>query len=152
MQRAFATLAGSILMPNAAEGAPNTLADLGLSTQRDGSYVLDATRLAATLARDPEAVAAMFTTGVNGVYAKIDDISRAAGKISDPGTLAGSLTRYTTQLQDLKEDQAELAEQQENVRARLVARFSVSESQIGAMKSSLRFLKNQIAAWNSSND
>jgi hypothetical protein len=33
-----------------------------------------------------------------------------------------------------------------------VARFSVSESQIGAMKSTLSFLKNQIAAWNSSND
>jgi flagellar hook-associated protein 2 len=150
MQRAFATLAGSILMPGAAEGAPNTLADLGLSTQRDGSFVLDATRLAATLARDPEAVAAMFTTGVNGVYAKIDDISRAAGKISDPGTLAGSIARYTEQLADLDEDQAKIAEQQETMRARLISRFAVSEKQIGAMNSTLSFLKNQIAAWNKS--
>jgi flagellar hook-associated protein 2 len=50
IQRQLSTLAGSILMPGAAEGAPATLADLGLSTQRDGSFLLDGARLAATLA------------------------------------------------------------------------------------------------------
>lgn len=152
LQRSFSTLAGSILMPDAAEGAPRTLADLGLSTQRDGSFVLDGARLAATLAKDPEAAAAMFTNGINGVYAAIDSISRSAGKISDPGTLAGSISRYTEQLQKVSEDQSKLAEQQETVRARLAARFAVSENQIGTMKSTLSFLQNQIAAWNASKD
>lgn len=152
LQRQFATLAGSILMPGAAEDAPSTLADLGLSTQRDGSFAFDGARLAATLARDPEAVAAMFTTGISGIYAKIDSISRSAGVISDPGSLAGSIARYTSQRQQVSEDQAKIADQQEAVRARLTARFAVSENQIGSMKSTLSFLKNQIAAWNSSND
>jgi flagellar hook-associated protein 2 len=152
IQRQLSTLAGSILMPGAAEGAPATLADLGLSTQRDGSFVLDGARLAETLARDPEAAAAMFTTGATGVYAKIDSISRSASTISDPGTLAGSIARYTSQLQEIGEDQAELAEKQENVRARLAQRFAVSDNQIGAMKSTLSFLKNQIDAWNNSKD
>lgn len=152
LQRAFSSLAGSIIMPGSPEGAPNTLADLGLSTQRDGSFILDAARLAVTLAKDPVAAAAMFTTGVNGVYAKIDNISRGAGAISDPGTLAGSIKRYTEQMQQVDEDQAKLTEQQEAARARLAARFAVSEGQIGSMKSTLSFLQNQIKAWNAQGD
>jgi len=150
LQRSFSTLAGSILMPNAAEGAPRTLADLGLSTQRDGSFILDTQQLKKTLAADPVGAAAMFTTGATGVYTAIDSISRSTSKISDPGTLAGSIARYTSQLQQVDEDEAKLAEQQEATRARLAARFAVSESQVGTMKSTLTFLQNQIDAWNKS--
>jgi flagellar hook-associated protein 2 len=151
LQRSLSTLAGQILMPNAAAGAPNTLAALGLSTQRDGSFALDGARLAATLAKDPEAAAAMFTNGVNGVFAAIDSMSRSSSSVSDPGTLAGSIARYTTQSQKATEDKSKLAEQQEAVRARLTARFAVSDNQIGSMKSTLSFLQNQIKAWNNSN-
>lgn len=150
MKRALSSLAGSILMPDAPDGTPRMLADLGLSTQRDGTFVLDTSRLAKTLAADPQGAAAMFTTGLNGVYAAIDKISRNTGAISDPGTLAGSISRYTAQKTDVSEDQAKLAEQQEAVRARLAARFAVSESQVTASKATLTFLQSQIAAWNKS--
>jgi len=150
LRQAFSTLAGSILMPGAEEGTPNTLADLGLSTQRDGSFIFDGAKLASNLAKNPDAVAAMFTNGVNGVYAKIDAISRSASTISDPGTLAGSITRYTSQLAKVDEEESKLAEQQEVVRARLAARFAVSDNQISSMNSTLSFIKNQIAAWNKS--
>lgn len=149
MQRTFSQLAGMVIMPNAPEGTPRTLADLGLTTQRNGSFTLDTKRLAATLAANPEAAAAMFTNGVSGVYATMDNISRNANKISDPGTLGGSLVRLTEQMQKIDEDQAKLAEQQEATRARLAARFAVSEAQVGTMKSTLTFLQNQVAAWNS---
>jgi len=152
LQRALSGLAGKILMPGAPEGAPSTLADLGLATQRDGSYLLDGARLAATLAKNPEAAAAMFTNGINGVYAAIDSIARSTATIGDPGSLAGSINRYTTQQQQVSDDQAELAEQQEKVRARLAARFAVSDSQINTMQSTLSFIKNQIAAWNNTNN
>lgn len=148
LRRSFSSLAGTVIMPSAAEGSPATLADLGLSTQRDGSFVLDPARLAATLARDPAGAAAMFTTGLRGVYATIDDISRSASQISDPGTLAGSISRYTTQKTDVADDQAEIAEQQEALRARLAARFAVSESRVSSSKATLTFIQNQIAAWN----
>ncbi|MCB2076667.1 MAG: flagellar filament capping protein FliD [Novosphingobium sp.] len=148
LQRSFSQLAGTVIMPNAPEGAPNTLSALGLSTQRDGSFALDQARLTAALESDPEAVAAMFTTGLHGVYATIDNISRSSSKISDPGTLAGSINRYTETLQKVTEDHAELAEKQEALRARLAFRFTASESRIGAAKSTLSFLQNQIAAWN----
>lgn len=75
LKQAFAMLAGTVVMPNAAADAPRTLADLGLSTQRDGSFALDTRRLSATLQADPQGAAAMFTNGLYGVYATIDGIA-----------------------------------------------------------------------------
>src|SRR3546814_12578013 len=90
-------LAGTTVMPNAT-GAAKTLADLGLSTQRDGTFTLDTARLTATLASDPEGVAAMFTNGLYGVYATFDKIYRSATSSSNTGSLAGSITKFNKQL------------------------------------------------------
>lgn len=150
LKRSLAGLAGSIIMPGAATGAPATLADLGLTTQRDGTFTLDGKRLAATLKADAAGAAAMFTNGLFGVYATIDAIARRAATPGDPGTLAGSLTRYASQRSKASEDQAKLAEQQETLRAQLSQRFAVADNRIGTSKSTLTFLKNQIASWNAS--
>lgn len=146
--RSFSALAGTVVMPAAAAGAPRTLADLGLSTQRDGTFALDTARLSKTLAADPQGVAAMFTTGIYGVYATVDSISRRASLAGDPGTLGGSIKRYGAQKQNIGEDQAKLAEQQAALRARLARQFTATDSRVGAAKSTLSFLQNQIAAWN----
>ncbi len=148
LKRTLSSLAGRIIMPGATAGAPSTLVDLGLTTQRDGTFTLDARRLTATLKTDPAGAAAMFTNGLFGVYATIDSISRAMSAPGDPGTLAGSITRYTAQRTRASADQTKLAEQQEALRARLVQRFAVSDSRIGASKSTLSLLQNQIDAWN----
>ena len=148
LRRALGSLAGSIIMPGAGAGVPATLADLGLVTQRDGSFTLDGKRLAATLKANSAGAAAMFSNGLFGVHATIDRISRSMASASDPGTLAGSIARYTTQRARASEDQAKLTEQQEALRSRLVQRFAVSESHIGASKSTMSLLQNQIDAWN----
>ncbi|QYU69636.1 flagellar filament capping protein FliD [Leptolyngbya sp. 15MV] len=150
LQRTFAGLGGEVIMPGAPEGAPRTLSDLGLAIERDGSFRLDSARLQATLARDPEAVAAMFTTGLHGVFATFDRIARAASRTGDPGSLAGSIARYQSQSQQVSADAAKLIEQQERLRASLTARFTKADVQIGASKSTLTFLQAQIEAWNSS--
>lgn len=150
--RQFSELAGTVIIPTASADSARTLADLGLKTQRDGSFALDPARLAATLARDPEGVAAMFTTGLFGIYATIDGISRKAGAAGDPGSLGGSLSRYNRQLAQVTEDQAEIAEKQEALRARLQTRFAATDTRISASQSTLAFLKNQIAAWNAPRD
>lgn len=97
----------------------------------------------------PEAASAMFTNGLYGVFATIDGISRAASTASNPGSLAGSLARYTTQKTKLTEDKATLAAKQETLRQQLVARFAVTDTRVGNSKSTLSFLQNQIDAWNS---
>ncbi|WP_198046000.1 flagellar filament capping protein FliD [Novosphingobium aquimarinum] len=149
LKRTMSQLAGTVVMPNAT-GAARTLADLGLSTQRDGTFVLDTARLSQTLAKDPEGVAAMFTNGIYGVYSSVDKIYRNATSTTNPGSLGGSISRYTKQLQQVGEDRTELVEKQETLRANLASRFTTSEGRIGQLKSTMTFLENQIAAWNKS--
>jgi flagellar hook-associated protein 2 len=148
MRAAFGQLAGSAVMPSAMSGDPATLADLGLATNRDGTFRLDSARLSATLKASPEGVAAMFTTGLHGVLASFDKLSRRLTAATDPGTLAGSLTRLTAQKQDLSEEATKLAEAQEKLRARLSKQFAGTDSRVAASRSTLSFLQNQIDAWN----
>ena len=96
----------------------------------------------------PDAVAAMFTPGINGIFATIDRIARDNTVSTDPGSLAGSVKRYTSQSQDITENLADLAEKQETLRATMVARFSASEARIASSQSTLEFLKSQIDVWN----
>lgn len=148
MRRALSQLAGSIIMPGAPGGDPTTLADLGLATNRDGTFRLDPARLTATQKAAPEGVAAMFTTGLFGVFASFDKLSRRLTAASDPGTLAGSLARLSAQKKDLSAEATKLAEAQEKVRARLALQFSGTEGRVTSSKSTLSFLQNQIDAWN----
>jgi flagellar hook-associated protein 2 len=150
LKRTMQSLTTMVIMPTAPEGTPRTLADLGVSIQRDGTFTLNSTRLAATLKDNPLAAGAMFTNGLYGVYATFDGISRRANVTSNPASLAGSLARMTTQKAKLGEDQSKLLEKQEVLRAQLVARFSAADTQVGASKSTLSFLKNQIEVWNNS--
>jgi flagellar hook-associated protein 2 len=114
--------------------------------------VLDSKRRQATLAKDPEGVAAMFTTGLYGVYASIDKISRSASTSTDPGSLGGSISRYNKQLTQVTEDKATLATKQETLRATLTARYAAADTRISSSQATLSFLQNQIAAWNKSDD
>jgi flagellar hook-associated protein 2 len=150
LKRKFTALASTVIMPNAPEGTPRTLSDLGLVTQRDGTFTLDTARLTRTLGENRAAASAMFTNGLYGVYATVDGINRAASISSDPGTLAGSISRYATQKTRVTEDKTGLIEKQETLRAQLAARFAVSDSRITNSQSTLSFLENQIAAWNKS--
>ena len=152
LQRSLSRLAGEIVMPGAPEGTPRTLSDLGLAIERDGTFRLDSNRLQATLARDPNGAAAMFTAGLFGVYATVDKISRAASTTGDPGALGGSIKRYQSQSTDVREALAKLADQQETLRANMVARFAKADTRISASKSTLSFLQSQIDAWNAGRD
>lgn len=152
LKKTLSGLAGMEIMPNAPEGAPRTLADLGLAIQRDGTFRLDSARLDATLARDPGGAAAMFTTGLYGVYATVDKIARSASRTGDPGSLAGSIARYQSQSADISEEAAKLADQQERLRANMIARFAKADTRIAASQSTLSFLQSQIDAWNASRD
>lgn len=152
LRRALTQLAGSTVMPSAAAGLPRTMADLGLATNRDGTFRLDTTRLAATLKSSPPGVAAMLTNGIHGVFATIDRLSRTASTASDPGTLGGSIARLNAQKLKLASEKTDLAEAQEVLRARFVARFAATDSRVGASRATLSFLRNQIDAWNNSNN
>lgn len=151
LRTALITLAGTKVMPNAATGEPSTLGDLGLKLERDGSFTLDADRLAATLKDKPQAAGAMWTNGVHGVFATIDKIARDASSTSG-SSLGSSITRYTALQKSVGEKSTSLAEKQEDMRQRLVSRFAVMDTRVSGSQSTLSFLKAQIDAWNSSDN
>jgi len=144
----LSSLGTKVIMPGAPDGAPRTLAEIGLAIERNGTFRLDTERLDKVLSESPDAVAAMFTSGINGVFSTIDRIARQNAIASDPGTLAGSVARYTSQSEQIGDDLAELAEKQEALRAQMVTRFSKSDARVSASQSTLSFLQAQIEAWN----
>ncbi|MBC7492264.1 MAG: flagellar filament capping protein FliD [Novosphingobium sp.] len=146
LRRQLATLAGAKIMPNAAAGAPATLSDLGLSVNKDGTFKLDGARLNATIKANPQAVAAMFTTGLYGVYGTLDSMARNLTSASDSGSLSGSIVRYTGLQTRLGTERAKLATKQDNLRTRLVSQFAHSNSVVSGSRSTLSFLQNQATA------
>ncbi len=150
LRRSLSQLGSTVIMPNAAEGAPATLAELGLAIGRDGTFSFSDETLKAAMARDSEAVAAMFTNGLYGVYSTIDKISRNAATAGNPGSLAGSVSRYNSQQSRISEENAKIAEKQEMLRARLTRQFVAADTRIGRSQSTLSFIEAQIALWNKS--
>ncbi len=148
LKRALAQFGTQVIMPGATGNEPRTLAEIGLSIQRDGTFKLDGSRLNGMLNADPQGVAAMFTNGLHGVFASFDALARRATSSSDPGSLGGSIIRYTTQAAKVKTDQGDITERQEALRSQLISRFARMNANVGASKSTLSFLKNQIDAWN----
>ncbi len=145
----LAQLPGATIMPGAGAGAPSTLADLGLVVGKDGTYTLDSAKLQSALTRNPGAVAAMFTNGLYGVYGTLANLSFAISSSTDPGSLAGSVNTYTARQTSLTSRQADIAKQQSNMQAQLISQFAAANSSVAASKSTLTYLQNQIAAWNS---
>lgn len=152
LRRALIGLSGSTIMPNAATGEPSTLGDLGLKLERDGTFTLDSDKLTKALQDTPEAVGAMWTTGLYGVYASIDKISRAASSTTGGDSLGASITRYTALQKSVGEKTDTLTTKQEDMRQRLISRFAAMDTNVSASQSTLTFLKAQIDAWNSSNN
>lgn len=149
LQNTLTTLGSTVIMPNAAAGAPKTLSDLGLKIERDGTFSLDSNRLSATLANYPSESAAMFTNGLYGVYASFDKISRNLTSAVDPSSLTGTVNRLTAAQTKAASDKSDLAAQQETLRQQMVSRFASLDTRLSASKSTLSFLQAQISAWNS---
>lgn len=147
LRRDLGALAGEVVMPRAAAGEPRTLADLGLSLNRDGTFRLDNARLARSLETAPDAVAAMFSSGAAGVFATVDRFARANSLISDPSSLGGSLKRFETQKAANDKRLADIAEQQAALRDRLAREFTASERRVSASRSTLAFLRQQVDIW-----
>ena len=148
LKRALSQLSGQVILPNAMAPAPRTLADLGLSIQRDGTFALDGARLTKALAADPTGVAAMFTNGLYGVYGTIDALNRTMASTGNATSLTASIARLTKARTQASSDLAKVADKQEAFRQQLVTRFATTQTAVSASTSTLTFLRNQIDAWN----
>jgi len=145
---AFSKLPNAVIMPNAASGAPKTLSDLGVTLAKDGTLTLDSTVLASALSNNVGAVAAMFTSGVSGIYATVFNTVNSLTTSTDSGSLAGSVTAYTDLQTRLTDKQTQMTDLQTQLRARLITQFAATNSTVAGYNSTQSYLTSQIAQWN----
>jgi len=137
---------------NAAPGTPNTLGEIGIKTNRDGTLSVDDDALTYALTAYPASVEAMFsysTTSSDGITAAMQSISLNAG--STIYGLGASMTSYLQQQSDNGKAQDDLSNQSSQMTTRLTQQFASMNAKVAAYKSTQTFLKNQIDAWNNQN-
>lgn len=147
IQSQLQQLAGSVIMPGAAAGAPKTLADLGISMGENGSFTLDTAVLNAALKASPTGVSAMFTTGASGVYDSVFNLVNNVTSTNQPGSLDYSITTYTANQTSLSTQQTAVTTQQSALRTQLINQYATANAQVATYKSTLSYLQDQIAAW-----
>ena len=147
--RAMATLTTTRL---ASGTSLQTLADIGVSTNRNGTLSVDATRLAKVLATDPSGVEAMFADGTGASGGGLSAaLSAVATRLTDKNFgLDAAATRYTRQQSELADAKLKLADATAATTERMTKQFAGMDARVAAYKSTQTFLTNQIAAWNKS--
>jgi flagellar hook-associated protein 2 len=134
-------------MPDAASGQPSTLGDRGLTTNKDGTFTLDTKILGKALQTNAAAVAAMFTTGANGIYATIDNLSLNASNSADGDSLAGQVSDMQSQQSTIKSQLSTIATEQATLRTQLLTQYAALDSVVTADKSTQSFLTQQVSLW-----
>ena len=149
MMRSLGALTTTSLAANAT-GAPRTLGDIGVKTNRDGTLAVDTARLAKALADFPQAVEAMFAdrTGASdgGLAAALGAITTRA---TDRATgFDAEAARATTAQATLTDAQARATDAAAVMKDRLTQQFATMDARVAAYKSTQDFLKQQVDAWN----
>lgn len=147
------SLRGLTLLPmlrGQSAGTPTTLAELGVATNRDGSLTLDTTQLSTAMTNYPDAVEAMFSTGVlssgDGLNAAFQSISLASQ--SSIYGLAASTKTYTANKTTVSTAETQSATDAATMKTRLTQQFAAMDSKVASYKSTQTFLTAQIASWN----
>lgn len=152
MKRQLATLTSTEM---SATGTYKTLADIGVTTNRDGTLALDADRLAAALESDPEGVTNMVnpkvSTTANPGLAKLMDTVRDNIEKED-GPLKLAQERYDTLAEELTEQLEKLDTQMTDYEAHLTKIYAAMETRLSALKATQSYLDQQIKVWNNSDD
>ncbi|WP_375285468.1 flagellar filament capping protein FliD [Sphingomonas sp.] len=149
--RNMQALASRVLLPDAAEGEPATLAQLGVRTNRDGTLSVDADALTKAITDHPASVEAIFSfstvsgTGLNQAMASI--------KLNATSTLYGlgaSTTRYLEAQGRIADQQDAIEDKAASMTTRMTQQFASMNSRVSAYKATQAFMQQQIDAWTKS--
>lgn len=152
LNRALGRFTLTALATTTTAGAPTTLAQIGVATNRDGTLTVDAAKLSAAITSYPDAVEALFANGTGATGGGIAAAFRAIVTDATSTTygLGASETRYTKAQSTIADALDALATQQEATRTRLTQQFADTDARIAAYKSIQSQLTGQIAQWNKS--
>lgn len=147
--RSLQGLTTRTLTSSSSAGAPTTMAQLGIGTNRDGTLKVDTTMLNKVMTDYPDEIEAMFlpTSGnALGLSSTLSGISITAA--SSVTGLGASASRYSKAQKDLTTEQAKVTSQSEVMTTRMTQQFASMNSKVTAYKATQTFLDNQIKAWN----
>ena len=152
--RSLGRLTTTRLATASTAGGPQTLADVGVRTNRDGTLSIDAARLNAALTGHAADVEAMFADGVGGDGGGLSAaFSAIAAKLTDKAYgLDAAAARYAKAQTDLADMKAKAADDASATTARLTRQFASMDARVAAYKSTQTVLTQQIDAWNRSGD
>lgn len=152
MMRALASLTTKPLIDS---GAYKSLADIGISTGRDGTLTLNSSRFDTALAADPEGIAKMLEpatpTVTNPGLAKAFEDVRTALK-SPNSSLTTAQNRFKELGSELAGMLEKVQEDSDRYRELLQKQFSAMDRQLTILRSTQSYLDQQIAAWSGSDN
>ncbi|WP_033074436.1 flagellar filament capping protein FliD [Sphingopyxis sp. MWB1] len=148
-------LGGLISQVLTGHGSINKLADIGVSTNKEGLLTLDRTKLDKILAEDAGAVEAMFNPRRDATHNEGNEpgIAVVLDRLRDAATGEnGVLERVNKSLTDRSEtlmDQLDKVETREEAyRARLEKQYGSLDAKLAAFKATQSYLEQQIEMWN----
>ncbi|SEL55099.1 flagellar filament capping protein FliD [Ectothiorhodospira marina] len=131
------------------EGGVRALADIGITTDRDGTLQVNDFQLDTALSENRDAVIRLFTQEEGGIASRMDGLVK---EFTDRDSIIRSRTETLQQsLSGLTEDRERLDRRMDRVEARYVSQFSAMDAMVAQMNQTSEFLDNQLAALNSNN-
>lgn len=151
MGRRLSALTSTVLSP---DGPYTTLADLGVSTNRDGTLKLDSARLDKAIAENPAAVTEMLNPaepsetrpGLAGALKSVTDYLNSAD-----GPLATSSNAYDKLKTALQKQLDALDSSMSSYEERLTQTYTAMQTRLTALKATQSYLEQQVKVWTNSN-
>lgn len=132
----------------------NSLSDIGIATNRDGSISLDNAKFEAALTANPDAVEALFSPTRDATHTEATDpgLSGALKVLKDEATstggmLAGLKTRLEKESKLISDDRDKMETREAAYKDRLTRQFSDMDTRIAALKATQSYLEQQIKLW-----
>ena len=131
-----------------------SLSDIGVRTNRDGSISLDSNQLEAALRDHPDAVEALFTPTRDATHSATSDpgLSGALNQLKDVytasrGPLDSLKIRLEKEANAIEKATERMELREEAYAARLAKQFGGMDARVAALKATQSYLEQQVAIW-----
>lgn len=136
-------LVSPVSSSNGTASAYQTLASLGITTQKDGTLKVDAAKLKIAINTDSAGVAQIFGSE-NGVAARLDKL--IAPRLATEGDIATRNKTLDKRTASLKVDQTTLDARMAIVQQRYLKQFTTLDSLLSNMSSTSNYLAQQLSS------
>lgn len=139
----------SALVAPTGSGSLRMLADLGVSTNRDGTLAVDKSRLSEAVKANPGEIKELFT-GESGLLDRIGDLTTVY--TGTGGLLASREKSLNSALENLGKDQANLDRRIEKLTLTLFAKFNAMDSLVSRLNATSQSVMATLNALNNKKD